>query len=49
MPMVGHLAEAEVVIHDDFPAGNVAPASANLDFVKACEATGKTFAIGRDP
>ncbi len=37
MPMVGHLAEAGVVIHDDFRAGNVAPASANLDFVKACE------------
>jgi hypothetical protein len=36
--MVGHLAEAGVVIHDDFRAGNVAPASANLDFVKACEA-----------
>ena len=32
MPMVGHLAEAGVVIHDDFRAGNVAPASANLDF-----------------
>ena len=38
MPMVGHLAEAGVVIHDDFRAGNVAPASANLDFVKTCEA-----------
>ena len=38
MPMVGHLAEAGVVIHDDFRTGNVAPASANLDFVKACEA-----------
>ena len=38
MPMVGHLAEAGVVIHDDFRAGNVAPASANLGFVKACEA-----------
>ena len=37
MPMVGHLAEAGVVIHDEFRAGNVAPASANLDFVKACE------------
>ncbi len=37
MPMVG-LAEAGVVIHDDFRAGNVAPASANLDFVKACGA-----------
>jgi hypothetical protein len=38
MPMVGHLAEAGIVIHDDFRAGNVAPASANLDFIKACEA-----------
>ena len=38
MPMVGHLAEVGVVIHDDFRAGNVAPASANLDFIKACEA-----------
>ena len=37
LPMVGHLAEAGVVIHEDFRAGNVAPASANLDFVKACE------------
>ncbi|WP_414041942.1 IS1380 family transposase [Acidithiobacillus sp. M4-SHS-6] len=37
MPMVGHLAEAGVVIHDDFRAGNVAPATENLDFVKACE------------
>ncbi len=26
------------MIHEDFRAGNVAPASANLDFVKACEA-----------
>ena len=37
-PMVGHLAEAGVVIHEDFRAGDVAPASANLDFIKACEA-----------
>ena len=38
MPMVGHLTEAGVVIHDDFRVGNIAPASANLDFIKACEA-----------
>ncbi len=37
MPMVGHLAEVWVVIHEDFRAGNVAPASANLAFIKACE------------
>jgi hypothetical protein len=37
MPMVGHLAEAGVVIHDEFRAGNVAPASGNLDFLLACE------------
>ena len=30
MPMVGHLAEAEVVLHEEFRDGNAAPASANL-------------------
>ncbi|MEY2343380.1 IS1380 family transposase, partial [Acidithiobacillus sp. IBUN Pt1247-S3] len=38
MPMVGHLAEAGVVIHDDFRAGNIAPASDHLAFLQACEA-----------
>lgn len=38
MPMIGHLAEAGVVIHDEFRAGNVAPATDNLGFIKACEA-----------
>lgn len=38
MPMIGHLAEAGVVIHEAFRAGNVAPATANLGFIKACEA-----------
>lgn len=38
MPMIGHLAEAGVVIHDDFREGNVAPATQNLEFIKACEA-----------
>ena len=36
MPMVGDLAEAGMVIHDDFRSGNVAQASANLDFLRAC-------------
>ncbi len=38
MPMIGHLAEAGVVIHDDFREGNIAPATGNLEFIKACEA-----------
>nr|WP_227486587.1 hypothetical protein [Acidithiobacillus sp. HP-6] len=38
MPMVGHLAEAGVVIHDNFRAGNAAPVGANLDYIQACEA-----------
>jgi hypothetical protein len=38
MPMIGHLAEAGVVIHDDFREGNIAPATQNLEFIKACEA-----------
>lgn len=38
MPVIGHLAEAGVVIHDEFREGNIAPATDNLEFVKACEA-----------
>lgn len=38
MPMIGHLAEAGVVIHDEFREGNIAPATGNLEFIKACEA-----------
>jgi len=38
MPMIGHLAEAGVVIHDEFREGNIAPASGNLEFIKDCEA-----------
>lgn len=37
MPMVGHLAEAGVVIHDDFREGNIAPATQNREFIRACE------------
>jgi hypothetical protein len=38
MPLVGHLAETRLVVHDEFRAGNCAPASGNLEFVKACQA-----------
>jgi hypothetical protein len=38
MPMIGHLAEAGVVIHDEFREGNIAPATQNLEFIRACEA-----------
>ena len=37
LPMVGHLAEDGVVIHDEFRAGNVAPAWGHLAFLTACE------------
>lgn len=37
MPMIGHLAEAGVVIHEEFREGNIAPASRNLEFIQACE------------
>jgi hypothetical protein len=38
MPMIGHLAQAGVVIHDEMRAGHIAPASDNLGFIQACEA-----------
>ena len=38
MPMIGHLAEAGVIIHDEFREGNIAPATQNLEFIKVCEA-----------
>lgn len=38
MPMIGHLAEAGIVIHDEFREGNIAPATGNLEFIQACEA-----------
>ncbi len=37
MPMVGHLAEAGVILHDEFREGNVAPATRNLEFIQASE------------
>ena len=38
MPMVGHIAETGMVIHDDFREGNIAPAAENLTFIKKCVA-----------
>lgn len=38
MPMVGHLAEAGVILYDEFREGNVAPATNNLAFIQASEA-----------
>ena len=38
MPMIGHLAEAGIVIFDEFREGNISPATQNLEFVQACEA-----------
>ena len=38
MPMVGHLAETGLVLHDEFREGNIAPATHNLEFIQACEA-----------
>ncbi len=36
MLIIGHLAEAGVVIHEEFREGNIAPASGNLEFIKDC-------------
>jgi len=36
MPMVGHLAENGLLVHDEFREGNAAPASRNLAFIKTC-------------
>jgi len=36
MPIVGHLAENNLVLGDKFRAGNVAPAARNLAFIKPC-------------
>lgn len=38
MPMVGHLAEAELVIGDEFREGNESPGARNLEFIEHCVA-----------
>ena len=37
MPIVGHIAETGQVVASDFRAGNVAPATDNMTFIKQCE------------
>ena len=47
MPIVGHIAETGMVIHDEFRDGNISPATRNLWFIKKCFAkmpTGKKIA-----
>ncbi|MBU1107762.1 MAG: IS1380 family transposase [Candidatus Riflebacteria bacterium] len=36
MPIVGHIAETGMVIHDEFRDGNVSPGTRNLQFIKQC-------------
>ena len=36
MPMVEHIAENGLVIHDEFREGNDSPSSRNLEFIKGC-------------
>jgi hypothetical protein len=37
MPIVGHIAELNLVIGYEFREGNAAPVAGNLEFVQACE------------
>jgi len=46
-PMVGHLAENGLVVHDEFRTGNDSPQSRNLEFLRECVSrmpTGKRIA-----
>ena len=36
MPIIGHIAETGMVIHDEFRDGNVSPGTRNLEFIKQC-------------
>jgi len=38
MPMLGHLAENGLIVHEEFREGNEAPASHNREFIQACKA-----------
>lgn len=38
MPMLGHLAENGLLVHEEFREGNEAPASRNREFIAACKA-----------
>ncbi|MBU1109763.1 MAG: IS1380 family transposase [Candidatus Riflebacteria bacterium] len=36
MPLMGHIAETGMVIHDEFREGNVSPSTSNLKFITKC-------------
>jgi len=38
MPMIGHLAENGLIVHEEFREDNAAPASHNREFIQACKA-----------
>lgn len=38
MPMLGHLAENGLIVHEEFREGNASPASRNREFIQACKA-----------
>jgi len=37
MPMIGHLAENALIVHEEFREGNAAPASRNREFIQECK------------
>jgi len=37
MPMLGHLAENGLIVHEEFREGNETPASRNREFIQACK------------
>lgn len=39
MPMIGHLAENGLIIHEEFREGNEAPASRNREFIQTCKSS----------
>jgi len=38
MPMLGHLAENGLIVHEEFREGNVTPATRNREFIQECKA-----------
>lgn len=36
MPIIGHIAETGMVIHDEFRDGNISPSTRNFEFIKSC-------------
>lgn len=36
MPIVGHIAETGMVVHEEFRDGNISPSTSNMEFIKKC-------------